>query len=329
MKLVFCISNLFVPATLTLIKQAGGRAVLIYTDQKGMSDFFKSLKLKNVIVYYRPDLHLRNNFKSIYRFFKERKTILKQLRLFNCSELYFFHITFGNIENWLIKKLSASTTVYYVPIFNILPINKRYSFKALKGVLISLLTSKIMVIPLWTGEKNIYKIANSFFKLVNANSVQLEIDNKFIKGLVDEKNNWANKEIVLLTGTNVELNQVNEDEYISKINALIQVIGKNKIIAKPHPRFPNLYGLENNLEVITSNIPANVLFTKFKVFMGYSSAVLCEAANNGLVAISLLDFLKPVNEEKKENYKSYLMKNLKTNQKIYFPKDISSIKEII
>jgi hypothetical protein len=310
MKLIFCLSNLFVPATLTLIKKEDKEQVMVYTDQEGMVQFFESLNLENVTVYYRTELYLKKNIQTIRKYFEERKRILKELRKLNTSELYFFHNTFGAIENWLIKYLSKTTKVFHIPIFNELPFERKYSLKALKGIIISWLANGINVIPLYTGERYIYKTADSFFKKINAKETQLTIDNEYIKHLIDEKYNFGNKEIVLLTGTIVELNQVEEEEYIKKINALITSIGADKMVAKPHPRFPNRFGMENELELVPPYIPANVLFSKFKIYIGYSTTVLTEAANEGLTAISLLDYFEPISVERKSNYKKYLLDNL-------------------
>jgi len=283
---------------------------MVYTDQEGMYRFFESLKLEHVTVYYRKELHLKKNIRIIRNYFKERKRILNELKSRHSDELYFFHNTFATVENRIIKKLSKTTMVYHIPIFNKLPFKKRYTIRALKGVLLSWLINGIKVVPLNTGERFIYKVDDSFFRKINANKKQLIIDNKFIKELIDKRFYLGKIEIVLLTGSIVELNRVEEQEYISKIDALIDTIGADKIVAKPHPRFPNRYGKEKELELVPPYVPANVLFTKFKIFIGYSTTVLTEAANEGLTAISLLDYLEPVSEDAKDNYKEYLINNL-------------------
>lgn len=57
--------------------------------------------------------------------------------------------------------------------------------------------------------------------------------------------------------------------------------------------------MENQLELVPSFNPANVLFTKFKFFIGYSISVLTEAGNEGLMAISLMDYFEPVSIKRK------------------------------
>ena len=324
MKLILCISNLFIPATLTLIKEAGDKPVLVYTDQKGILDFFESINLKNVTVYYRQELYLRKNIKSVVTYFKERKKILIELQSFNFSELYFFHNTFGMIENWLMKALSSNTKVFQIPIFNELQFGEKHTLKSLKGVLRALIIDKVKVEPLWNGQRFIYRTSNSFFKSINSKIIKLSKDEVFIKEIIQDTFNFEDSKIILLTGSVVEMKQVNEDEYIKKVNALINAIGEQHISAKPHPRLNNRYGLENELNLIPSFIPANILFSKFNVFIGYSTATLAEVADKGGVAISLLDYLKPVSDDYRNSYKNYLNNNLE-NGIVHFPTNIDSI----
>ncbi len=76
-------------------------------------------------------------------------------------------------------------------------------------------------------------------------------------------------------------------------------------------------------------MPANILFHSFKFVIGYSSSVLFEAANEGCISISLLNYFKPEEEERKKNYILYLTKNLEEEKKIYFPTSIQEINKII
>ena len=326
MKVIFCISNLFVPATLTLIEKAESRSVLIYTDQEGIYHFFKVLELDNLILFYRPITYLKKDIRILAKYLKERNVILKQLSSYNPTELYFFHNTFGGIVNWLIRKMSSDTQVFHIPIFNKLAFVKRYSWSALKGVIISNVINRTEVVPLWTGERYIYQLRDSYYRKINAQTIDIIPNIEYIKKLIEKKFNLSDHKIVLLTGSIVELGLVEEQEYTTKINNLIKTFRKERFIAKPHPRFPNRYGLEKELELIPSYVPANVLFKKYKVFIGYTTTVLTEAANEGLVAISFVDYLEPVNHDRRENYKRYLLKNLNAG-KILFPKSLKGIIE--
>ena len=61
----------------------------------------------------------------------------------------------------------------------------------------------------------------------------------------------------------------------------------------------------------------------FKIVIGYTSAVLFNAANQGVVAISLLDYIKPIERKVADDFKSYLKNN--TSKEILYPKNINEL----
>lgn len=311
MIIIFCLSNLFVPHTLTLVKQSK-KKVLVYTDQEGMYKFFTELSLPNVEVFFRQDLNIGKDIGSAKRIIAKRNELLVWLLKKNPEKIYFFHNTFGGIENWLIKKLSVKANIFHIPVFNDLPFETNYNIESVIGILKNYYTHGVLTEPLWTGDNFIFKLPKSFFFKYNMKRLKPKVDEEYIQAIVTNKFGFTRNKIVLLTGTVVELNQVEEEEYITKINKLINALGKDQIIAKPHPRFPNRYGLEKELEVIPSYIPANVLFSIFNTFIGYSTSVLSEAADLGLNAISTIDFFDSLNTEKAKKNKKYLIKNSKT-----------------
>lgn len=324
MDLIFCLSNLFVPHTLTLIK-GGKEKVMIYTDQEGMNDFFNELNLPNVEVFYRKDLLIGRDITSAKRIITKRNEVLRFLLEKKPQRVYFFHNTFGHIENWIIKRLSAKSEAFHIPVFNDFPFfEKKYNLKSLIGILKSYYIHNIVTVPLWAGDRFIYKVPENFFLKYNIKKLEPEIDENYVNSIMSKKMRFVNKKIVLLTGSVVETGQVEESEYIKKIDNLINTIGKEKIIAKPHPRFPNRYGLEKELDTIPHYIPANVLFTTFDVFIGYYSSVISEAANKGLSALSTLDYFDSKNEEKAKIHKEYLNVNKKSGE-IHFFTDLSSL----
>lgn len=323
MDVIFCLSNLFVPHTLTLVK-GSDRKVLVYTDQEGMYKFFTGLGLKNVEIFYRKDLKIRRDLSSAIRIVTKRNEILKWLLEKNPQRIYFFHNTFGDLENWLIKKLSKKSQLVHIPVFNELPFQVNYNVRSILGILKNYFVHGILTEPLWEGKDFRYKLPESFFIKYHIEKIELEIDDVFINEVITKKFNLINKKIVLLTGSVVETGQVEESEYVKKINNLINFVGKEKIIAKPHPRFPNRYGLEKELDLIPYYIPANVLYSIFSTFIGYSTTTLSEAAERGLVATSTLDYFDSTNEEKTKHYKEYINVNKKSGEIHYFT-DLGSI----
>jgi hypothetical protein len=324
MKIIFCLSNLFVPHTLTLIKNSDNK-VLIYTDQEGIYKLFTELSLHNVETFFREDLNIERNIRSAKHVIKKRKEILKWLLKKRPVQVYFFHNTFGSIENWLIKELSKKTQLFHIPVFNELPFKRIYNFESLLGILKGYFFFRIITEPLWDGQIFRYKLSERFFIRYHIERLKPSIDEKYIRTLFHEKFNFTSKKIVLLSGSVVESGQVEESEYIKKINNLIKEIGIENIIVKPHPRFPYRYGLEKKLDEIPYYIPINLLYSFFDTYIGYSSTALSEAADLKLNAISTLDYLETTNEDRAKSAKQYLISNTKFNQ-IYFFTDLNSLK---
>jgi hypothetical protein len=327
MKLIFCLSNLFVPYALTLINSSEEK-VFIYTDQEGIYRLFNELALKNVEVYYREDLNIGKNFKSLRKIIKKRKEVLKYLIKKNPQEVYFFHNIFGSIENWLIKKLSKCAVLIHIPVFNELPYEKRYNLKSVVGILKKYFIFNIIMEPLWDGQNFLYKIPESFFLRHNVRRLELNTDKVYIKKLLFNKYNFKNKKIVLLTGSVVETGQVDKKEYIKKINNLINEIGRDNILVKPHPRFTNRYGLEKELDEIPYYIPINLLYGFFDTYIGYYSTALSEAADLNLNAISTLNYFENLNKDKVKKFKQYLIANTKLGR-INFLNDLNLLKNFL
>ena len=327
MNIIFCLSNLFVPYTLTLINRSNSK-VLVYTDQEGMYKFFSELSLPNVEVYFRKDLRIGRDLKSAKRILTIRNEVLDWLIQKNPQQVYFFHNIFGSIENWVIKKLSTKSNVFHIPVFNEFPFEAVYNIKSAIGILKNLYVHGILTEPLWDGSRFIHRIPEKFFINNNINRLEIDIDEEYINNVISTKFEFLNKEIVLLTGAVIGPCPIDKDEYITKINDLINAIGKDRIIAKPHPRFQDRYGLEGELEVIPYYIPANMLYNIFNIFVGYDSSVLSEAADCNLKSVSTIDYIKSNSRLQVKNYKNYLINNSKSGN-ILFPKNINELKYIL
>jgi hypothetical protein len=331
LKILFCLSNLFIPAVLSLIKNSKPGEVIIYTHQESIKQFFDNVELCRVDVYLRPDFAIRKNIGAIIKYFSRRSELEKFIIAMNPSEIYFFHCSFGGLENWLIRRISKNRKViiFHSPIFNELPFKTRYSVSSLKLILSHLVLYQTRIVPLWTGDTFIPRISSSFFKNVRAQETKIKIDQWFIKSIVEKELIATDTEIVLLTGGAADLGHVEEAEYIEKINSLIECIGADNISVKQHPRFKETFGLEKGLSAVPNYIPANVLFSKFKIFIGYSTSTLTEAANNGLIAISLLDFFDATNQGRRQDFKNYLDQNLKCARKIHYVSDLNEVRQLM
>jgi len=331
LKIIFCLSNLFIPATLSLIKKSKPGEVIVYTHQENIKQFFENVELSEVIVYLRSDFVIRKSIGAIVKYFFWRRELEKTIKALNPSEIYFFHCSFGGLENWLIRRISKNRNIpiFHSPIFNELPFKKRYSIAAFRLILSYLVLYQAKIMPLWTGERFIPRISSSFFKDIRTQEIEITIDQRYVKSIVEKELTATDTEIVLLTGGTADLGLVTEAEYIEKVNSLIECIGSGNIVIKQHPRYKETFGLERILNSVPTYLPANVLFSKFKIFIGYSTATLAEAANNGLIAISLLDFMDVTNQDRRQSFKNYLDQNLKSGRKIYYVSDLNEVRQLM
>lgn len=327
MTLVFCLSSLFIPHTLTLI-QGSKNKVVVYSHEEGVCMFFNALNLDNVEVFYRADLKIRQDIYSLKRIREQREEFLSRLIRFNIAEIYFFHSTFGSIENWLIKNFRKRAQLNHIAVFNDLPFRRRYNLSSIIGVLKGFLIHGILTEPLWNGDEYIYKLPDSFFVKNKVKKLQLTLSDDFIQNVVLKNFYFGKRKILFLTGSVVENRQVEESEYIEKVDALIDLIGKENIIAKPHPRYRSQYGREKELDVIPHYVPANVLFYFFDFIVGYSSASLSEGCSFGKKVISTLEFMKPISKEGAFFIREYMVKNSK-HDCICFPHSIQEFKSIL
>mgnify|MGYP003631592799 CR=1 FL=1 len=325
MKVIFCLSNLFIPSSIMLINEYKEEDILIYTYESGIKKFFEELKLERVKVYFRDEV----NYKKFRQFFKLKFRTFKYFNTNkNIDKIYFFHNTFGLFENWLIKKLSKDIKIVYIPTFDNLGFKKRLSLKGLKQKIISLFFYGLDSEILWTGDVFLPRTKPYFFKTINAQYRRLNIDPAVIDSFTTKHFQLPDGNIVLLTGSVVEMGRVTLDEYSYKINELLRELGVNNVLAKPHPRFMDRFALEKQLQIIPSWIPGNILLLKYKVFIGYSTCVVSEAVSVGRLGISLLDFFKPNSITMQNNYKNYLNTNL-TQGEIKYPKTTQEIKDLI
>lgn len=328
MNVVFCLSNLFIPYCIEIIRLNPDRNFVIYTYENNINDFFLQLYSSNtfVSVYFREGDVRHRNFVN---FFRIKKDVLQFLLNLKIDNVYFFHNSFANFENYLIKKLSRKSNIFYCPVFSNINFTFKFNFKTVKDILITYLLYGIPVKSVWSGAGYVTIVKNSFFASINSTQLNIEIDQNYIKFIIEYSFNLPkSSDILLLTGSMVELNQIEEKEYIDKINKLINSVDKTRISVKPHPRFPSRFGLENNLNLIPSYIPANVLFSKFSIFIGYSTCVVAEAMDAGLLGISLLEYFHPTSIHRKNVYKKYLQDNCKSGD-IYFPSSVDELKKLI
>lgn len=320
MTVIFCVSNMAIPQTLSIILKDKVSDYIVYTDQENIYEFFNYINLKGIKIIFKKPFYIKR-LRDLYSIKKHNKNVLNKILKLQPTKFIFFHDSFAEIIHWIIKRSNIQS--YFCPVNCQNPFKKKKSLNYFKTGILKKLIYNITYLPYWTGERYVYFLRKSFFQKYAIKPLRVDVDFDLINSLTSSKFSFGLKKTVLLSGSVVELNQVNENEYLKKINDLIDFIGQDNLVIKSHPRFLAKYGKENELNEIPSFIPANLLLNYFDNFIGYSTMTLAEAANAGKSAISLLYYFEPNNLERVSFYKKYLESN--TNSSIKFIKSLNEL----
>lgn len=324
MKIIFCLSYLSVPTTMSII-ESSDEDFLIVTSNKMLDNFFKRLYPREKIFLLKSTpLISKNPLQTIYNLYfihKYKKEILVKFNRFQNIGLFFFFVAFCEFESWVVKQLSISNNIYYKQAVSIDHLQRDYSIQGWVGKLIRKIIYSIDFIPLKTGNHKYYKISPKFSQQIDAKPFILDINNKLVsKKLNDHLKEFRNSKILILCGWVAEV-FVKMPEYIRKVDAVLKLLenayGYDALAIKTHPQRPEYYSKEKTLKKIPSDIPANLLLNHFDVVIGYDSATLIEAANAGKKAISLLRLMDPIDPDVRDSFIIYLENN--ATKAIYYP----------
>jgi hypothetical protein len=248
---------------------------------------------------------------------------------FKNANVYFFFNAYAYFQAWLIKKMSVNNNIFYKEDVDI-------SFRKKSNSIFSKINRWFLKVaydfeslPLKRGTRTVYSVSNEYLTQVNAQDISINIDEQKISEFFLRKIAYKNNEILFLVGGTVEGNFVDKKEYSKKTNALLSVLTKYDIALKRHPRYNSFYSTENKIDRIANYIPANLIFFNFKIILGYFSATLFESANKNIPTISLLKYYKSKNNSNTIDNINFLNGNLGKNKKIYFPKTIDEIIDIL
>ena len=322
--LLVCNSNMFVPTVLTEVLSNTDKKYIVISDTVSITRFFDFLAIPNVI--YRE-----YGVKRRFDFVLEKRKLLTFVNQYEISKLVFFHAEFGEMANWLISKLSKKRIpIKYCKLYDSIPsIKAPLSLCAMKILLRQyLFWGQKMDIMLYDAP--FPSIPKSFFQKNAVETIEMPINSELIDfHLKDRLNLFGVKgKYILLTGTAVHNGWYKESEYTTFINELIETLGVKNVVSKCHPRYTDLYGLENELQQVPSFIPGNVLFSCFDYFIGLESTLLVEAAQAGKVSVSYLDWLCPI-QSRRDIQHAFFENRLQGKGNICFPKSMEEFVQIM
>jgi len=304
----------------------------IVTPEENLNKLFTLIYGESHVIYIKSfnSKSLMEKLLFLPRWLLYRKNTLARLTFIKNSTIYFFFVAFGLNESWLIKKLSRTNKIIYNPIIDISNWKKAINVKIWLNFFYIYLIYRIIVTPKVLGNSTYWTISETFLRQTKAEITDFKTDKRLISKAIKSKFDIPDgNKILYITGGIVEENYIDQEEFTVKSDSLIASLGESNILLKSHPRYKGLFSKENNIMQIPGFIPINLIIDRFRIVIGYSSAVLFEAANHGCLSISLLDYYKELDSIKKIAHKDYLKQNLHKNSVIYYPKTITELKAII
>ena len=320
---IVCNSNLFVPYVLSEILTHNKEQYLILSDIDNIERFFYEACPDNAVTlrYYQP---------VGKRIWESRRKLIESTDKYNICKIIFFHAEFGGIINWFLLRKSKSVDICYCKVFNKQPFPKAHGFKALKCWIFNWLLNGASMDILINNDQMFPSLPDSFFKKIKSSPYKVNVNDDIINAFLSNKLKFVNNSarILLLTGSSVAAGYVEESEYTSKTDALIEAIGKDHIVSKCHPRFSDVFGKEKELVEVPSYIPGNLIINYYDVCIGNHSTMLIEAAIAGKIAISLLNYYYQENKQKAA-LKTFFDDRLQGRAKIYYPTTITEVLNLI
>jgi hypothetical protein len=319
---------LSIPYTISVIENSNEK-ILVLTDSNDLSIFLKQLypsihiEVIDNCSYLLTDL----NFKSILHILQQKNKYKHFFLNFKNADIYFFHSAFAYFENWLISHLSKNNNIFYSPSVNIQPTTKNNKLIFLLNWAFLKIVYNYKSDIITTNNYTYYGISKMFLNHINSKSISLIIDNKIVLKKINNCFNLTSNNVLLLLGGILEDGNVIEKDYDIVMNQIVNIFGEKNIDLKIHPRF-KVDKVLNNLKILPTLIPANLIVDNYTYIIGYDTSTLFYGANNSIKSISLLNLIKSKNESKKNDLISYLKLNTNYKSRIYFPKTIDDLIKI-
>lgn len=324
---IICSSHLYVPTALTFILKHQNDSHYIYTSNSSIAKLFENSLLDVKVIKEPP----RIDYPHIINSFKFKRWINREIAGIMPSSFLFFHDGYCMPVNWLMKKHCKNIPINYCPTYT--DDVKKCKIKTFRQ-LFYFMSNKL----LWGININPKKGLNgtqipylspSFFKQIKAENIEISVDKQLINDnlykICPSIASSSNKAIVFLQCELVAIS-ISKDIYISYINKILANLDMSECLFKAKPGREKCFGNEQSLKKIPDYISASLILNTFKVVIGTSSTVLAQAANNGILSISLVELI-PMQDAKEKKLVIDYLNNLSSN--IKFPKSFEEFNELI
>lgn len=290
-QLIFCLSYLNVPLTCQLIEKYGAGNVLVISHITNITKFIRELYPEvNVSLMKSGGLRPVSVYQQKY-FYK------KMLKLITNKNVYFFFVAYGVMESYAIRILSRNNKIFYKKSVDIEHLKQAMSLKSLVWTYYLKLFLGVKFNPKLIDGNLVFTISDKFLSHIGAKDFEIPINIETVKNRIAEKYNLTNKKVLFCVGGIIKDDLIEEYEYVKKNDDLIEVLCQHyeagEISLKMHPRFNRLYSKEKTLDPIPNHVPGNLIIEYYDIVIGYSSAILFEAANMGKKVLSTLKYFTP------------------------------------
>ena len=332
-RVIIVLSYLALPTVSALIEQRIGQCIVV-TPLRPLAKFLRRLYPDVTVQQFDRNPHVKNSplgiLLKVHRVRQQMSQVWSQLRQTSDAEVYLLNSTFCEFEAWLFKKLGTRNRLYFEAAEHMPHLPVDWSPKALTGRLWRRLVYGIDFVPLAGVGLTYYSIGDKFRSATGALRFQVPDRPDLSSRIAAAYPEVENGAVLLLCGMTAG-KLVEEGHYATHVSEVIAlahaIFGEHRVRAKSHPRFPDYVSAEANLPAIPPEVPANLIFGRFAVVIGYSSAALAEAANEGTVAVSLLRLMSPISEEVRDSHVTYL-ENLSSGL-IHYPESLQQLEQLL
>jgi hypothetical protein len=284
------------------------------------------IKLISELYPSSQTLLVENNSLKPYDLHKQKLLYRNKFNSIEGCNVYFFFVAYGIIESYAIKILSRKNKIFYKKSVDTSHFKKTNSIKSKLWKLYLGFMLGIQFNPRLIDDNLVFAVSDEFLSQLNVQDIVLLDNIEHVKKRIIDQYHLSNKRVLFTVGGVVEDNLVKKEEYVHKNDILIRYLsdkyGRDQIALKMHPRYTHLFSDEVKFNTIPNYIPGNLIIDNFEIIIGYSSAILFEAANLGKKVYSTLKYFEPNNYKTQNQYVEYLSSNLEKKSTIKFFKEL-------
>ena len=305
--------------------------VIIVTANKNIQRFFTHIGYKVIFLDFNANIFSRKQLYYIpFRLYAARYYYNEYFAHVFDSKVYFFGSgwTIGIFS--IIQKMAKSNIVFQYPSDQsptIWDYVDTFKTRILKRM-VKILTKVDVDVVTDTGMLS-FNLNEKFYKNNNIIIIREELDKNLLIPVMEI---FSYDETVLIATEDViKYDRVDRKEFLSKMNAVLNIICETKGFnykVKPHPNEPRTYGLFPSDTIIPAYIPSEfIMMNKWKYIIGLESLTLIKAAQlTDAKVISLIDFIDYKKRHVARKFKSWQQRE---SNNILFPKNEEELRKVL